>query len=275
VADDWFRRPDGTINPFVRQYANNERTRFREVTVRAANTDPFVQQRSWTSRAVLPEPSCLPFNWRWNRVERRGGTELLGFDQWHAVDTQSYHHNVRGKRPWNCNRRETETAASEQEAYDNQQGPGAASFGGSRAVNPRAHGSALNAGTQDFTYSGLPSYYDLNAVWITGGNRDTAPTMRHAVRLSRARGELRTTDGGNGQIRTQAGSRIGAYNSTMAANEMDAISTAEVYFERPPGATRADGRRELGSLFNPYWQVRLANSDAAVAAVIARKGLMN
>lgn len=274
VADDWFIGPNGS--GFVRQYAGNERTRFREVTVNAANTDPFVRQRSWTSRAVLPEPSCLPFNWRLNRVERRGGTELLGFDQWHAVDTQSYHHNVRGKRPWNCNRRETETAASEQEAYDNQQGPGAASFGGSRAVNPRAHSSALNSGTQDFTYSGLPNYYDLNEVWISRANRTVEPTMRHAVRLSRARGELRSTDGGNGQIRTRADSRIGAYHSTIAANEMDAISTAEVYFERPPGSpSRGPGTIELGSLFNPYWQVRLANSDAAAAAVIARKGLMN
>jgi len=68
----------------------------------------------------------------------------------------------------------------------------------------------------------------------------------------------------------------GAYNSTMAANEMDAISTAEVYFERPPDSPSRDpGIIELGSLFNPYWQVRLANSDAAVAAVIARKGLIN
>ncbi len=273
VADDWFVGPNPNRRGFVRQYADNERTRFREVTVNAANTDPFVQQRSWTSTASLPEPSCLPFNWRWNRVERRGGTELLGFDQWHAVDTQSYHHNGRGKRPWNCNRRETETAASEQEAYRDQQTPGAASFGGSRTGNPRAHSSALNAGTQDFAYSGLPNYYDLNEVWISG---TVEPTMRHAVRLSRARGELRTTDGGNGQIRTRADSRIGAYNSTMAANEMDAFSTAEVYFERPPGSTRADGRRELGSLFNPYWQVRLTSTDTvAIAAVLARKGLTN
>jgi hypothetical protein len=274
VADDWFRGGNG--RGFVRQYADNERTRFREVTVNAANTDPFVQQRSWTSTAPMPEPSCLPFHLRFNRVERKGGTELLGFDQWHAVDTQSYHNNFRGKRWWNCNRRETITAASEQEAYRDQQWSGGASFGGSRAVNPRAHRSALNAGTQDFGYSGLPSYYDLNEVWISGANRTVEPTMRHAVRLSRTRAELRTTDGGNGQIRTQTGSRIGAYNSSMAADEMDAISTAEVYFERPPGSpSRGSGVTELGSLFNPYWQVRLVNSDAAVAAVIARKGVAN
>jgi hypothetical protein len=116
----------------------------------------------------------------------------------------------------------------------------------------------------------------LNTVWISGdNNRTVEPTMRHAVRLSRAHGELRTTDGGNGQIRTRADSRIGAYNSTMAAKEMDAISTAEVYFERPPSSPFNSGRRELGSLFNPYWQVRLTNSDAAVTAVIVRKGLLN
>jgi hypothetical protein len=273
MADDWFRGPTGR---FVRQYANGERTRFREVTVNAANTDPFVQRRSWTSEAYLPEPSCLPINWRWNRVERKGGTELLGFDQWHAVDTQSYHNHTQGKFRWNCNRNENETAGSEQEAYDNQQPADGASFGDSRAVNPQAHTSALNAGTQNFTYSGLPSYYDLNDVWISGANRNVEPTIRHAVRVSRARGDLRTTDGGSGQIRTQAGSRIGSYNSTLAADEMDAISTVEVYFERPPGSPLNSGRRELGSLFNPYWQVRLRSTDAtAIAAVLARKGLIN
>ena len=33
----------------------------------------------------------------------------------------------------------------------------------------------------------------------------------------------------------------------------------EVFFERPDtGNPRHPGRTELGSLFNPYWQVRLA-----------------
>lgn len=272
LVDDWFRGPNGR---FVRQYAGAERTRFREVTLSAAYTDNFVRQRNWTSQAVLPEPECLAVGqWVYNQVRRRGGTELLGFDQWQAIDTQSYHYRYRGKM-LSCRRGETQTAATEQEAYQNQQDASTASFGGSRASNPQAHASALDAGTQIYTYSGLPNYYDLNDVWISGANRDTAPTMRHAVRLSRARGELRTTDGGNGQIRTRADSRIGAYNSAMAANEMDAISTVEVYFERPPSSPLNSGRRELGSLFNPYWQVRLTNSDAAVAAVIARKGLRN
>jgi hypothetical protein len=43
-----------------------------------------------------------------------------------------------------------------------------------------------------------------------------------------------------------------------------AIASVEVFFERPDaGNTRHPGRSELGSLFNPYWQARLAPVSAA------------
>ncbi|MCW5573857.1 MAG: hypothetical protein KIT37_12610, partial [Steroidobacteraceae bacterium] len=40
------------------------------------------------------------------------------------------------------------------------------------------------------------------------------------------------------------------------AARMLALSSARVFHERP--VRRADGRRELGSLYSPYWQARLA-----------------
>ena len=40
---------------------------------------------------------------------------------------------------------------------------------------------------------------------------------------------------------------------------MRALSKAEVYFSRPSKLwKRADGKAELGSLYSPYWQARLA-----------------
>jgi hypothetical protein len=266
LTDDWFRGDGGA---FVHQYKDDERTRFKEVAVAAAHSDGFVKQRSWTSRAVLPEPSCLAIgSIVFNEVRRRGGTEMLGLDEWQAVDTQSYHE--RYLRKLRCRRREVETGYGEQQAYKDDQSPGTSSFGRSREDNQNAHSTALSSSSDEFTqYSGLPNYYDLNAVWISGANREEAPTVKHSVRITRAKGELRTTDGGNGQIRTRADSRIGAYDSALAGNEMAAISTSEVFFERPAGQAdnifgRSIGKpRELGSLFNPYWQVRLVGSSVA------------
>lgn len=273
LPDDWLRMRDASnsVTPFVRQYPDNERARFRDVTLAAANTDEFIRQRSWTSRSWLPEPGCLSvFRWRQNEVRRRGGTELLGFDEWQAVDTQSLHENFRRKT--SCRQREIPTGVGGEESFQNNQDAGAASFGRSRNDNSAAHSQALSASTGSaMGYRGLPNYYDLNQIWLSDRPNDE-PTLLHGVRLTRNRTDLRTTDGNTGQIRTQATSRIGAYDSAVAGGEMAAASASEVFFERPPGLNgrpsdnlfgASSGRpRELGSLFNPYWQVRLAASNA-------------
>ncbi|HMN91734.1 MAG TPA: pilus assembly protein TadG-related protein [Hydrogenophaga sp.] len=279
LPDDWSRMSNGRgggTTPFVRLYESGERTRFREVTIEAANTDPFVRERRWTSRSLLPEPSCLPFNWRHNEVRRRGGTVLLGFDEWQAVDTQSYHANYRGKRPWNCRRSEAATGMGGEQAFQQDQRPGAESFGRSRNDNPRAHARAVNTSSGDgMNYRGLPDYFDLNQVWLQD-RRAEEPRLLHGVRITRSRTDLRTTDGTTGQIRSDPQSRIGAYQTEAAGGQMTAVSASEVFFDRPldssrPRAQQQDnifgarsGRpRELGSLFNPYWQVRLAPSNTA------------
>jgi hypothetical protein len=271
LPDDWIRMADGRGGgtPFVRQYPDNERTRFREVTIAAANTDPFIRQRFWTSQSLVPELRCLRVGrWRQNEVRRRGGTELLGFDEWQAVDTQSLHQNFR--RRLRCRQREIPTGVGGEEAYKTgaNQSPGAAAFGGSRTGNPNAHQRALAAASgRALGYTGLPNYYDLNQIWLRDRLNDE-PKLLHGVRLTRSATNLRTTDGTTGQIRTRSDSRIGAYDTAVAGGEMAAVSTSEVYFERP--ATQANNTfgapanppRELGSLFNPYWRVRLASSNA-------------
>jgi hypothetical protein len=268
LADDW--QGIGGSGPFVQQYSGSERTRFREVAVAAANTDPFIQQRSWTSRSLLPDPGCLTIAiWDYDEVRRRGGTELLGFDEWRAVDTQSYHNRFR--RKLRCREQEIPTGVGEQQAFKPgfNQSPGAATFGESLNHNPAAHSQAVSgASGTGMGYTGLPTYHDLNQVWINGSQRDEDPKLLHGVRLTRSATNLRTTDGTTGQIRTRSDSRISAYDTAVAGGEMAAVSTSEVYFERPAAqANNIFGAhtyrpRELGSLFNPYWQVRLASSNA-------------
>jgi|GEM_PF-320591 len=54
-------------------------------------------------------------------------------------------------------------------------------------------------------------------------------------------------------------------------DKMTAISSAQVYFDRPRGLLDniIDSRRELGSLFSPYWQARLIDTSCSERQLIA------
>jgi hypothetical protein len=54
-------------------------------------------------------------------------------------------------------------------------------------------------------------------------------------------------------------------------DNMTAMSTAQVYFSRPRElfANVIDSRRETGSLFSPYWQVRLIDTPCSVRWEVA------
>lgn len=269
AGDDW--------PGFTRRYAGNERGRIAELSSTAANSDPFVRQRNWTATAVAP-----PF-WEWtcalagrkNSVKRRGGTELINYDEWKAEDTESYWevHNV-GRWFPRCGRDEQPIAYGEQQAHpdDADQDESGAILGGSPATNPGAHGYASSE--QWSGYTGLPSFYDLSPAQLEVAA--PGPTLRLQVRLTRARDQIATPEGRSAirQAGDPAGTRrnVAAYQSDLSGGEMMASAAAEVWFARPPGYVdnawgRAQGKPvELPSLFNPYWQVRLVDPVAALAA---------
>jgi hypothetical protein len=261
---------------FTRQYSGNERGRFAEVTRSAANTDAFTRQRNWTATAVAP-----PF-WEWtcavarrkNSVKRRGGTELINYDEWKAEDTESYWEvkNV-GRFFPRCGKSEHVIAYGEQQAHpsDADQDDAGAVLGGSPATNPDAHGSASSS--QWSNYSGLPSFYDLDPDLM----KDDAPEPRLSLRvkLTRPRHQVATPEGRSAvrQAPDRTGTRrnVSAYQSGYANGEMAATAAVDVWFSRPPdSADNAWGKslgrpRELPSLFNPYWQVRLTDPARIVA----------
>jgi len=253
---------------FTQHYQGDERGRFAEISKAAANSDAFVRGRSWNAVAVAP-----PF-WEWtcamakrkNSVKRRGGTELINYDEWKAEDTESYWevHNV-GRWFPRCGTDEQAIAYGEQQAhpYDADQDESAALLGGSPATNPDAHGYASS--DQWSNYTGLPSFYDLSPAQLKAGA--PGPVLRLQVRLTRARDQIATPEGRSAirQADDPAGSRrnVVAYQSALSDGEMMASAAVEVWFARPPGSTenawgKAQGKPvELASLFNPYWQVRL------------------
>lgn len=219
-------------SPFIRRYSGNDRTRFRETELNAAMKDGFVAQRNWNDSSV--PGLCIPIRGRANHT---GSTTLNGFDSWSANDAANMSAEaLRGFFP-RCRTIQTWNLGR-----------------GSRVAN-RSTGA--------WFYSGVPSFFDLSPAARAASVTD--PRLRFAIRLTRANTEARTSMGTSG---IKPSGRMDLYEGAEARNVMAAVATSEVFFERP--TPRQDGRRELASLFNPYWQVRLVgNSTAVVAAAIA------
>ncbi|GAB3427975.1 pilus assembly protein TadG-related protein [Massilia solisilvae] len=241
---------------FITRYADNDRTRFKDATVEAANRDRFVPKRSWDSANGLP---CITDSKA--EFRRRGGTELIGLDEWRAMDTASVHtwsFNVH-LFSFSCDEDETPLGAA-------SQGAGASSgrdngFGGSRSDNPVASGYASS---KDWNYSGLPKFYDLKQDLLKASD-DLPPPLRFAVRLTRSKDQTRTSEG---RSAVKPSGRLAKFDSKLASDVLMAVSTSEVFFRRP--SSRSDGKTELASLFNPFWQVHLVSTSSAdIAKAIA------
>jgi hypothetical protein len=245
---------------FITRYADKDRTRFKDVTVKAANQDQFVQQRSWTSANGMP---CILGNKA--EFRRRGATELIGFDEWRAMDTASLHtwtFNIHFFST-SCDEDETPLGAGSQGAANSRSGSDNG-FGGSRSDNPVA---SAYASSNDWKYSGLPRFYDLkqSALQATEGS---PPLLRFAIRLTRAKDQAATSEGRSG---VKPSGRLARFDSKLASDVLAAVSTSEVFFRRP--VPRSDGKTELASLFDPFWQVHLVSTSSVdIAKAIALGG---
>jgi hypothetical protein len=236
LTDDWLRFDGG---PFVKRNSGDDRARFKEAAVAAANRDKFVSNRNWNSDSpwncyLLPE----------GYAHHSSATTLEGYDDWMARDSAKL--GIKrldfGWSGFKC---------KEDESY--------------------SLGSA-DKSAADWGYSGVPSFYEISerALEYTPDNADAGkrdPRLKFSIRLTRAANQQRTS---SGTSRVRPAGDMAIYAGQQADNRMAAVATSEVYFERPLSAPRADGRTELASLFNPYWQVRLSgNSVADLAAALA------
>ena len=276
MTDDW--------KSFTHHFVGDERIRLANVARTAASSDSFVRQRNWTSTAIFPPPGewkCALLN-RKNSVRRQGGTDLLGLEEWQAEDTESFWRVHNTGRWWekHCDENEIPIAYAGREAASNPAGnDSGALLGGSPLNNPFAHASVnSNVWPQ---YTGISTFYDLSTSntdpQSTNLREAQDPSLKFAVRLVRDKTAVRTSDGAS-QIRPSP--RLNNFNSNLASQQMVAIATSEVYFNHPPEQANAGSAgissanrnqyavsqnnlatRELGSLFNPYWQVRLITNN--------------
>lgn len=192
----------------TRVYGGAQRGRQKDVVVRSL--DRFTADRG----ASFAAPVIV-------RLEKRGGTDLLGFDTWRGMDTFALHQ--RQLFGW----REAFSigwGAAEQGPRTSLRGV----HGGSYRVNRRTSRLAMR---------------DLRSSRLSRG----LPAMRDVARLeASAPNDLRI----DLELAVPAGRDAGASRA-----EMTALASARVFHARPP---RPDRRRELPSLYSPYWEARLA-----------------
>ncbi|MDQ6679428.1 MAG: hypothetical protein M3Y67_00485 [Pseudomonadota bacterium] len=265
VSIDLVPLTDNEFGRFVKRYSDNDRTRFAEVAKVSAFKDGFLPRRSWVIPALWPD--CLSAMPRVDWFDRRGGTELLGFDEWKAIDTLSEKRWVpKNKSDVFCMAvAETPAGWGAQSAAAN---PGIdldpRHYDESLPINPGSTGLAIATSTAAWGYSGLPNFYDLSDDAMSTDD----PRLKFAIRVRRDVSQTATSEG-RSAIRTTP--RLNAYQAKPAGgSELVAVSASEVFFEREEGIRNnvygaGLGRpREIGSLFNPFWQVHLIQPDADV-----------
>jgi hypothetical protein len=229
--------------PFIKRNSGNERARFKEVEVAAANKDPFVSSRGWSDSSL---GGCLFI--LGGKASHTASTTLTNYDEWSARDDGAFKTEIL-RLTWRGPRCRTILSYN---------------LGDGRK-SARANGG-------NWYYSGVPSFYDLStaALGYVSTNADVKkrdPRLQFAVRLTRDKAQLRTS-AGTSEVKPTG--RMNIFQGAEARDVMAAVASSEVFFERT--TPRVDGRKEQASLFNPYWQAHLIGNSAAVkAAAITRQ----
>jgi hypothetical protein len=246
---------------FTERYTDEKRTRMGQVV--SDGRDAFLKSRNWDfPKFVLP---CTPV------LRKRGSAELINLtDGWKSMDTLSAH--VKKVKVFGftlCKGYELPigygTAFSTDDLDDDDY-----SYAGSRSTNPSAsdkadsdEGIANGFDPAPFSFGGgaIPAFHELSESAL----KQDDPRTQITIRVTKPSGKQRYS-GGNSIIKPSGS--LDLYQGKHANGLSAAIARAEVYFERPDGPSPLfSGKAEKGSLFNPYWQVRLVPVSAAERAL--------
>lgn len=233
------------------------------------------------------------------RLNQAGGTDMVGYRQWAAVDTLSLEVSL----PWPMDDLDLPLGWGGAQAVKNYQNQtflwginngngwrdgwdnnrlhrpyGDARRQTGRALVRNANRDPNVGGSRSgsfFTgYDGLRDYYDVADGKGTASNND--PRNNNAdkdtvgpvftLHVQSAQALSRTSphiDGmGAGQM---------ALTDKTHGGDVSALASAQVYFNRPFALTafaRGDRKLEVGNLFNPYWQARLVETPTGIARLL-------
>ena len=248
---------------FTKDYAKHGssgdmRGRFADVTVRSR--DAFTKQRNWT----MDSPFDIPVVREDGALKKRAGTELIGYDEWRGVDTLELH----GKR-FGCGKLGISWCDDVKEpvgwgALEIDAGGGDAGHG----YHGNAYGENPTTARRADENMQTPEYYMFHgmpdSIEIADTNPQHPATTGITILVSKAQADTMTS--GNASV-TGPGGDLAVFGDHPAGGKMMALSRATVFFDRI--SKRADGKSELGSLYNPYWRVHLTAptiQDRAYAA---------
>jgi len=254
------------FDTFTRAYARaghdgDERGRLADVTVRSR--DAFTRERNWTVTSF-----GIPLVRKDPALKKRGGTDLVGYDEWRAVDTLELHGRTWGCGKWGlswCDDIQRPIGWGAVAVLADGTGDARGWHGNAYGDNPTTAARAESDMRAPSTavFSGLPDTRDVDDIDPTHA-ATTGLTVRVIKPLAATHTAGRAAD-------AQPGGRLALFGGTPVVDEIAALSRAEVFFDRI--AARADGKAELGSLYNPYWRVRLVAPTAADRAdAAARQG---
>jgi hypothetical protein len=232
---------------FAPRHAGAERRRLAGVV--EASLDGFTRNRGHTFKPI--------FGLGLVRLEKRGGTDLLGFETWRGLDTLALHTRRLGLFGGWRERTAIGWGAAEQGRPNRRTGW----HGGSLRTNPRASRAGMRSMRAGRAFAGLPAVRDI----AVRGPRDGVE-LDIVVEVAGSRPSI-TGARGPGGAAVVLGDRIVPPEVRLPHEGLRAVAAAQVYFARPE--PRADGRVELPSLYNPYWQARLAPVPRTDRALIA------
>lgn len=229
---------------FTTTYAGPARARLRAVVMEGR--DGFTRTRN--TRLSTGPASLLV------RLEKRGGTELIGYEAWRGMDTLALHTRravlfgrFRERLPIGWGAAENARMASAARG----------DHGGTWGTNPRTSALAALRITgvgpmRARVYPGLPATRDL----VDMQRRDER-TVEFAVDAQRDAARIPSSANSLGVTALQVpGGRPASLVAQPPRGRYYALGAARAQFERPGG--RADARREYPSLYSPYWVARLA-----------------
>ncbi|MBP3946763.1 pilus assembly protein TadG-related protein [Psychrobacter sp. K31L] len=267
------------VNPlggsFIKRYSGNStnpsigRARLKDVVL--ASRDDFTRERREKS---VDDYSIPLFK---NRLEARGGTELSNdLNQWKGVDTFSHHYRFWKTRRWRLPKL---TWREDQMGYGSAVVRNSGTGDNDRRNNAGYNNANRNKDalrrsnqfiprwdsrrnrTMNVGESGVPQFWDLETQMLA----QDEPTLPTSIRVSKRANGLDTTSGASSL-------KVGDELNIISKDDVTAVSTAEVYFERPftdmlgrPNYFNKN-RLEKASLLNPYWQVRLTNNSGRALA---------
>jgi apolipoprotein N-acyltransferase len=254
---------------FTKSYARNgdsgdERGRFADVTMRSR--DEFSRERNWTINGM-----DVPLLRNNGAMKKRGGTDLVGYDEWRAVDTLELH----GQR-FGCGRfglswcDDIRTPVGWGAVNVNAGGgdAGAGYHGNAYGENPTTADKADEDMQEPgyYSFSGLPDSRDLRDV-----EPDAALDTGITILVSKDHADTLTS---GGAARARPSGALALFNDRPAGARIAALSRASVFFDRL--TPRADGKAEIASVYNPYWRVRLVAPTAAdrAEAALSQGGLL-